>query len=143
MGIVKRILLSFLCAVAALSLFTVDSQAQAPANSGTGTTSGGGTSSGTGTGPGTGTRRRGGGEGPEEKHAREIIAKYDKDGDHALNATELAAFFEALHQRVEERRSQQASTGSPSTTTPSPAAGKARHTAGRPAGACRQGHREI
>ena len=67
----------------------------------------------------------------EEKHAREIIAKYDKDGDHALNATELAAFFEAIHQRVAERRAQKTSNDSTS-TTPSLGSGKGQHAAGTP-----------
>ena len=135
MGIMKRPLLSALCAAAALSLFAPDSQAQASNNNGTGTTSSGGTSSGTGASTGTGQRRRGGGEGLEEKHAREIIAKYDKDGDHALNATELAAFFEALHQRVAEHRAQQTSSESSNqstSTTTSPSAGKGQRAAGTP-----------
>jgi len=130
----KRFLLSALCAAAALSFFSSASQAQAPANTGTGTgtTTSGGTGTGS-TGTGLGGRRRGGSENPEEKHAREIIAKYDKDGDHALNATELAAFFEALRQRVTERRSQLASNNSASSTpSPSAGAGTGQHAAGTP-----------
>jgi hypothetical protein len=118
MVIMKSFLLPALCALAALSLFTPDSQAQSPGGTGTGT--GTGTTGGTG----AGARRRGGAG--LEQRAREIIAKYDKDGDHALNATELAAFFEAMHQRVQERRTQQTSN----TTTPN--AGGTQHAAGTP-----------
>jgi len=132
MAIMKQLLLSALCVAAALTLLTPDSQAQAPSNSSTSTTSSGGTSSGTGASTSAGLRRRGGGEGQEEKRAREIIAKYDKDGDHALNATELAAFFEALRQRVAEHRVQQTSNDSISTATASPSAGTGQHAAGTP-----------
>ncbi|MDR3401469.1 MAG: EF-hand domain-containing protein [Chthoniobacter sp.] len=109
----KRFLLSAWCAVAALSLFVPDSQAQSPGTGATGAPA---------------ARRHPGGT--PEQHAREIIAKYDKDGDHALNATELAAFFEAIHQRVEERRAQQASNNTPG--TPSASAGTGQRAAGSP-----------
>jgi Ca2+-binding EF-hand superfamily protein len=64
-----------------------------------------------------GHRRGGGGAEGLERRAREIIAKYDKDGDHALNATELAAFFEVVHQRVEERHEQAGTATNTSSTT--------------------------
>jgi hypothetical protein len=120
----KRFLLTGLCATMALAIFSAVAQAQSPANATTDTTTSGGTSGGTGTGTGTGMRRRGGGEAIEERHAREIIRKYDKDGDHALNAAELAAFFEALHQRVADRGAQTAANAS----TPSPRSGKRQHS---------------
>jgi len=111
MAIMKRFLLPALCAFAALSLFAPESQAQTPANG-----------SGTGTSTSTGALHRGGAAEGVEKRAREIIAKYDRDGDHALNATELAAFFEAVHQRVEEHRSQSGTASAASTTVTRPEA---------------------
>ena len=92
-----RFLLPACCAVAALTLFVPDSLAESP-----------------GTG-GPGARRRAGGT--PEQHAREIISKYDKDGDHALNATELAAFFEVVRQRATEHRTQQTGNLAPGAGT--------------------------
>jgi len=111
MAVMKQLLLSAWCAVAALSLFVPDSQAQSPGAAG--------------------ARRRPGAGTPEE-HARQIISKYDKDGDHALNAAELATFFETLHQRVAEHRTQQTSNGSPATPSPSAKAGTGPRAAGSP-----------
>src|SRR5207248_3182688 len=74
---------------------------------------------------GPGARRRAGG--PEE-HARQIISKYDKDGDHALNAAELAAFFETLRQRVADHHTPQASSNSGNPSTSSPGASTGRRT---------------
>jgi hypothetical protein len=85
----KQLLLSASCAVAALSIFAPDLPAQTLGAAG------------------AGTRRHA--VGTPEQHAHEIIAKYDKDGDHALDAMELAAFFEALHHRVAERSKPQTS----------------------------------
>jgi hypothetical protein len=102
----KRFLLSALCAAAALSLLTADSQAQTPNG-------------------GAGGRRH---AGAPEEHVRQIISKYDKDGDHALNATELAAFFDAVHQRVEQHGTPPSGSSTPGTPSPSGRAG--RHAAG-------------
>ncbi|MEP6671899.1 MAG: EF-hand domain-containing protein [Chthoniobacter sp.] len=88
----NRLLLSAFCAVTTLSLFVPDAQAE---------------------NPGTGTRRRA--TGTPEEHVRQIISKYDKDGDHALNATELAAFFEVIRQRVTEHRTEPAGNVTPGT----------------------------
>jgi len=118
MAIMKRFLLSAFCAGAALSLLTPQSRAQTLGNSGGLTTGGlttGGLSPASGLDPGsaggtgTGGRHRGGGV---EERAREIIKKYDRNGDHALDAAELASFFEAIHHRAEERREQAGGTSS-------------------------------
>ena len=127
MEFMKRLLL--LSTVAGLALLAPQLSAQTTGTgTGSGTTttpsSGLGSSGGLGTIGGLGGRHRGGAEGVERR-AREIIAKYDKDGDHALNATELAAFFEAVHQRVEERHEQAGSaiTTSAASTTGTTATG--------------------
>ena len=40
--------------------------------------------------------------GDAKQHAAEVIAKFDKDGDKALNADELAAMFEGLRERSQQ-----------------------------------------
>lgn len=123
----KQFLLSALCAVAALPLLALPAQAQSLSPTGSATpTPGLGSSSG-----GFGGHRRGAAVSPE-KRAQEIIAKYDKDGDHALNATELAAFF-ADRERMLQQRTQKtsgttsassASTGQPKQGNPQERAAK-------------------
>jgi len=108
----KQFLLSALCAAAALPLLALPARAQSTSSTGSSLAT-----PGLGTSGGPGGHRRGGAVSPE-KRAQEIIAKYDKDGDHALNATELAAFFTDLRERMMEHRTQQpASTTSPSSTS--------------------------
>jgi hypothetical protein len=119
----QRSVLTALCAAAALSLSTSLLHAQTEAS----TTPTGTPSATPAPNPAAGAghpggRRRGAPNGPE-RHAREIIAKYDKDGDHALNVTELTAFFEAMRERVEARRAQGTTSASAPTGTPAPKAG--------------------
>ena len=110
----NRLLLSASCVAAVLSLFAATAQAQNPAGNGTGAGTAGDSTVGPTAAATAAPRHRGGG--PEE-HARQIISKYDKDGDRALNAAELTTFFEVIHQRVAARPGQPASD-----STPSPAA---------------------
>jgi len=136
----KQPLLSALCATAVLSFLTSTSQAQSLSGTGTstgtlstgtlstGTLSTGTTKTGVLGGSGVGNGHHGlGAVGPEQR-AREIIARYDKDGDHALNVAELTAFFEAVRQRAAERGTQQASnttSGQPAHGTPQEHAARA------------------
>jgi hypothetical protein len=117
----QRFVFTALAAATALSLSIPPAQAQS-ASSPTATASATPSPGTGGPGGGPGGRRRGGANSPE-RHAREILAKYDKDGDHALNATELAAFFAAMRERAEGRREQPGTTSaSTGGATPAPKA---------------------
>jgi hypothetical protein len=122
MAIMSRFFLSLLGAVAALSLLGLQSHAQSLS-----TTAPTGTSTGANPGSGLGSSGRHHGAAGEslERRAHEIVKKYDRDGDGALNASELAAFFEAVHQRAEQRHEQ--GTGSLGSTGTHPGGNPQEH----------------